>query len=520
MMPNGSRPSAGKRSVQRRGKVERSAEVHVEVLIIGAGFAGIGTAIRLLQNGFRDVIVIERESEVGGTWRDNTYPGCACDVPSRLYSYSFAPNPSWSRRYASQPEIADYLCRCADDFGVRPHIRFKCALENAEWDVESRVWRVQTSTGSLTASVLVLAQGPLSEPAIPALPGLDSFGGQMFHSARWNHDLDLTGLRVGVVGTGASAIQFIPHVQRQAGYLTVFQRTPPWVTPRHDRAIPAWRQELYRRLPILDRIARGIEYVRREASVPALMGNRVLLDLGRREAESHLRRQVCDPVLRAKLKPSYALGCKRVLLSDDYYPALTQPNVSVVTGSISRIEPGRVITTVADADAEAHDLDVLIFSTGFRVTDGSHQRVVFGSDGRSLEEAWQSSPQAYRGTTVAGFPNLFLMAGPNTGLGHNSLIYMIESQIAYLVGCLQLMHKQRVDAVEVRASVQESYNARLQRLLGPTVWANGGCASWYQDGKNRITTIWPGHTWHYRRETATFDPDAYELTMANKAPAA
>lgn len=520
MATSGQSADQGKREVETGSSAPQSADTHVGVLIVGAGFAGLGAAIRLLQSGFHDIMVVERDSEVGGTWRDNAYPGCACDVPSRLYSYSFAPNPDWSRRYAPQAEIAAYLRRCAVEFGVQPYINFNRALETARWDADRRVWQVQTSTGPLTAGVLVMAQGPLSEPVIPELAGLDLFGGPMFHSARWDYDTDLTGRRVGVVGTGASAIQFVPHVQRQAAHVTLFQRTPPWITPRHDRAIPAWRQELFRRVPILDQAARAAEYCIREASVPAMMGNKALLEFGQREAEGHLRRQVADPVLRAKLTPTYDLGCKRVLLSDDYYPALVQPNVSVVTDSISRVEPGRVLTAVADQDTEAHELDVLIFGTGFHVTDSPFQKMVFGADGRSLEEVWEGGRQAYKGTTVAGFPNLFLMAGPNTGVGHTSLVYMIESQIAYLISCLGLMHEQNIEAVEVLAGVQESYNARLQKLLGPSVWVSGGCASWYQDSKGRVTTIWPGHTWRFRRDTAVFDPAAYELTKSSVTTAA
>ncbi|MFE3291416.1 flavin-containing monooxygenase [Rhodococcus sp. NPDC059234] len=494
-------------------------DAHANVLVVGAGFAGLGTAIQLLQNGFGDdLLVIERDHEVGGTWRDNTYPGCACDVPSHLYSFSFAPNPDWSRRFAPQPEIGAYLRRCADEFGVRPYIRFGCELQRAEWDQENQLWRVETSRGPLTANVVVMAQGPLSEPSIPPLPGLGNFAGESFHSARWNHSLDLSGLRVGVIGTGASAVQFIPEIARKAAHLTVFQRTPSWITPRHDGAIPAWLQTLYRRLPVLQRLTRRFEYLTREASVPALMGNRMLRNVGRKSAEDHLKRQVRDPELRRKLTPDYELGCKRVLLSDNYYPALAQPNVTVVTDPIRDIGPDRVRTGSTDGGvADEHAVDVLVFSTGFRVTDASHPRVIFGADGSSLEDVWGGSPQAYRGSTVAGFPNLYLMAGPNTGLGHNSLIYMIEAQIAYLLGALRFMRALRLRSVDVEASRQEEYNADLQRRLAPSVWANGGCTSWYQDERNRITTIWPDQTRRFRRETSEFDAENYILTTSENA---
>nr|WP_050065797.1 NAD(P)/FAD-dependent oxidoreductase [Rhodococcus sp. RD6.2] len=492
------------------------------MLVVGAGFAGLGTAIQLLQSGFGEqLLVIERDSEVGGTWRDNTYPGCACDVPSHLYSFSFAPNPDWSKRFAPQPEIGAYLRRCADEFGVRPHIRFRCELQRAEWDQEAQIWRVETSRGPLTANFVVMAQGPLSEPSIPQLPGLEMFAGESFHSARWDHSLDLSGLRVGVIGTGASAIQFIPEIQQRAAHLTVFQRTPSWIVPRHDWEIPSWLQRLYRTMPVLQRLTRGFEYLTREASVPALMGNKMLRNLGRRSAEDHLKRQVQDPELRRKLTPDYELGCKRVLLSDNYFPALTRPNVSVVTDPIRGIDTDHVRTCTRDGvSTDEHTVDVLIFSTGFRVTDASHPRVIFGAGGRSLEDVWQGSPQAYRGSTVAGFPNLFLMAGPNTGLGHNSLIYMIEAQIAYLLSTLGFMQALQLRSVDVKASKQDEYNANLQERLAPSVWASGGCNSWYKDKKNQITTIWPDQTWRFRAETSEFDAEHYILTTAESINAA
>ncbi|MFC9618840.1 flavin-containing monooxygenase [Streptomyces sp. NPDC056930] len=497
---------------------------HVSVVIVGAGFSGLGTAIRLLQEGHRDVLILERADEVGGTWRDNTYPGCACDVPSRLYSFSFAPNPAWSRRFAAQEEIEHYLRRCVGAFGLMPRLRLGCELQRAAWDPERQCWDLRTSTGPLSAKLLVLAQGPLSEPSVPSLPGLDDFTGETFHSARWRHDLDLGAKRVGVIGTGASAIQFVPHLQRTARQVTVFQRTPPWIAPRRDRLIPSWRRRLFRLAPSVQRLARGWEYVAREATLPALLGNRTMAALGRREALAHLRRQVADPELRAKLTPDYELGCKRVLLSDDYYPALGQPNVDVVTDPITRIARDAVFTAPTDAgkagDAYAgHPVDVLIYGTGFRVTDAAYPQHVIGADGRSLHEVWQGSPQAHLGTTVAGFPNLFLMAGPNTGVGHTSLIYMIESQIDYLLSCLRLMRSRDLAAVEVRADTQRAFNAELQNRMAPTVWAAGGCAGWYQDRTGRITAIWPEPTWRFRRRTRTFDPRQYALTAECDAPA-
>nr|WP_079186079.1 NAD(P)/FAD-dependent oxidoreductase [Streptomyces sp. CB01580] len=509
---------------RRTGPGSAAPGRHASVVIVGAGFAGVGTAIRLLREGHRDLLILERADEVGGTWRDNAYPGCACDVPSRLYSFSFAPNPTWSRRFAPQEEIERYLKRCVARYGLTPRLRLGCELQRATWDPERLRWDLDTSTGPLSAGLLVMAQGPLSEPAIPSLPGLEDFTGAAFHSAGWRHDLDLSGKRVGVIGTGASAVQFIPHLQRTAQQVTVFQRTPSWVAPRRDRPVPAWQRRLFRLAPPVQRLARGWEYLVREATLPALLGNRTMAALGRREALAHLHRQVKDPELRSKLTPDYALGCKRVLLSDDYYPALVQPNVHVVTDPIASIGPDVVLTTpgggaqaasggAAPADT-AHPVDVLLFGTGFRVTDASYARRVIGVDGRSLDEIWQGSPQAHLGTTVAGFPNLFLMAGPNTGVGHTSLIYMIESQINYLISALRLMRSRSLGAVEVHAETQQAYNVELRNRMAPTVWAAGGCSGWYQDRTGRVTTIWPAPTWRFRRRTRTIDPEEYVLTAS------
>lgn len=484
---------------------------HVAVVIVGAGFAGLGAAIRLLQEGHRDLVVLEQADDVGGTWRDNTYPGCACDVPSRLYSFSFAPNPDWSRRFAPQREIERYLRRCVHDHDLTPYLRLGVALQQASWDPERHRWILRTSRGPLTAGVLVMAQGPLSEPAVPSLTGMADFAGELFHSARWRHDLDLRGKRVAVIGTGASAIQFVPHLQRVARQVTVFQRTPPWIMPRRDRPIPVWRRRLYRLVPPLSRLARGVEYLKREAGLPALLGNRGMADLGRGQALAHLRRQIADPALRAKLIPDYELGCKRILMSDDYYPALAQPNVEVVTESIAEITREAVVTV----PRRAVPADVLIFGTGFRVTDATFTRHIIGADGRSLHRTWEGSPQAHLGTTVAGFPNLFLMAGPNTGVGHTSLIYIIESQINYLLDCLRVMAGRGLAAVEVRAEAQASYNAALQRRMAGTVWAAGGCTGWYMDSRGRITAIWPEPTWRFRRRTRSFDLEQYTLTAAH-----
>ena len=484
----------------------------VRIAVIGAGFGGLGTAIRLKQAGIDDFVVLERGDDIGGTWRDNSYPGCACDVPSHLYSYSFAPNPDWSRAFSSQPEIQAYLQRCADEFGVRPHIRLGAAVEEARWDQSLQRWRLRTARGEVTARVLVAAQGPLSDPSLPAIAGLSTFEGETFHSATWDHDYDLTGKRVAVVGTGASAIQFIPHVQPLASKLTVFQRTAPWVMPRRDRAINAWEKKLYRRVPAAQRALRAGIYWTRELMVPALTGNDRMLSLGEKQGRKFLRRQIADPKLREKLTPHFRLGCKRVLLSNDYYAALSQPNTEVVTDAIAEVVPEGIVTRGPKGEPITHPVDAIIFGTGFHVTDVPLAAKLIGKDGRTLREHWdEGGMSALHGATVPGFPNLFLLIGPNTGLGHNSIIFMIESQLKYVLGALRAMEQTGAATIEPRAAVQQAYNEDLQQQLRGTVWNTGGCASWYLDSNGRNTTLWPTFTFRFRRLVRRFDLADYEL---------
>ncbi len=480
---------------------------HVRIAIVGTGFSGLGLAIRLKQRGIADFVVLERASDVGGTWRDNTYPGCACDVPSHLYSFSFALNPDWTRTFSPQPEIWAYLRDCVDRYGIGPHIRYGAELLDATWDDGARRWRITTPQGPLTADVLALGNGPLSEPSIPAIPGLDGFEGTLFHSARWRHDHDLAGKRVAVIGTGASAIQFVPRIQPAVGHLTLFQRTPPWILPRLDRPISDRRRALYRRLPAVQRLVRGLIYTQREIGALGLVYRPAMLARVEKLARKHLEAQVADPDLRKKLAPSYRLGCKRILLADDFYPALTRPNVEVVTDRIREVRPHSIVTE----DGTERAVDTIIVATGFHVTDMPAARCVRGRGGQLLADAWRDGAQAYLGATVAGFPNLFLLIGPNTGLGHTSMVYMIESQLAYILDCLQMMARRGVETVEVRPETQAAYNDELQRRLRGTVWLSG-CASWYLDAHGRNSTLWPGFTFAYRRRTRRFDPASYALT--------
>jgi cation diffusion facilitator CzcD-associated flavoprotein CzcO len=483
-----------------------TAPVRTRALIVGTGFAGLGMAVRLKQAGIDDFVVLERAGEVGGTWRDNTYPGAACDVPSHLYSFSFAPNPDWSRSFSPQAEIQEYLRRVADDFGVRPHIRFHQAVLGAVWDDAEQRWRVRTTADDFEADVLVSATGALSDPAIPPLPGLDRFKGRVFHSARWDHHHDLTGQRVAVVGTGASAIQFVPQIQPRVGHLTLFQRTPPWILPRWDRPYGAAERWAFRHLPLVQRLARAGIYWGREQMVAGFVAAPKLMRAAEQLARRHLRRAVPDPLLRAKLTPDYRIGCKRILISNDYLPSLTQPNVDVVAAGLTEVRERSVVS----ADGTEHAVDTIIFGTGFHVTDIPVADRIVGRGGVALKDHWADGMKAYKGTAVAGFPNLFLLVGPNTGLGHSSQVFMIESQIAYVVDAVR--HVERTgEVVEVRAEAETAWDAGVQRAMGRTVWTTGGCASWYLDDRGRNTTLWPGTTWRFRRQTAHFDPDAYRV---------
>ena len=478
---------------------------HARVAIIGSGFAGIGMAIHLKREGIHDFVILERADDIGGTWRDNTYPGCACDVPSHLYSFSFAPNHDWTHSFSPQREIWDYLRDCVRTNGLEGHLRLRHEALGAAWDDDRACWRIETSAGSLSADILVSGTGALSEPSIPDLPGLERFEGTMFHSAHWNHDHDLGGERVAVVGTGASSVQFIPEIQPRVGHLTVFQRTPAWVVPRFGRTFSPLERRLHRLLPITQRLARAWIYWSREALVLPFTRRPKMMRVIQRVARAHLRRQIPDPDLQAKLMPDYTIGCKRILLSDDYYPALTRPNVELVTDRILEVRRRSIVT----ADGREHPADTIIFGTGFHVTDAPIAAIVRGRDGRTLAEHWAEGMQAYRGTTVAGCPNFFMLVGPNTGLGHSSMVFMIESQVAYVMDCLRAMRQRRADVVEVRPDVHWESNAGVQRRMGTTIWLNGGCTSWYLDARGRNTTLWPRSTWTFRRLTRRFDAASY-----------
>ena len=484
------------------------------IVIIGGGFSGIGMAIRLRERGIDDFVILERAAAHGGTWRDNSYPGCACDVESSLYSFSFAPNPDWSHSYAPQAEIWEYLRKCSTAYDIDRHFAFSQNVTGAKWDDVAKRWTVTTERDTWRAQIVVQAGGPLSDPIMPAIPGLETFVGQMFHSARWNHAVDLTAKRVAVIGTGASAIQFVPQIQPKVAHLDVFQRTPPWVLPRNDVLVPSWRKSLYRALPVAQRVARAALYLQHEA-LHLPFRNRQAAKIAEWRARRLLESEITDPELRAKLVPDYRIGCKRLLLSDDYYPALRQPNVALVTDPIVSID-ARGIQTQSGA---RHDADVIVLGTGFRPTDPPLAPTIIGRDGVSLASAWNGSPHAYMGTTVAGFPNLFSLLGPNTGLGHSSVLLMIEAQIEHVLELLTLLDSNRAEAVEPLTSAQRAYVADIDARLASTTWNAGGCTSWYLDRTGRNSSIWPDGVGRFVRTVSRVMAHDYRFTPKQAATA-
>ena len=478
---------------------------HVRVAVIGSGFGGLGAGIKLLEAGIRDFVILERAASVGGTWRDNTYPGCACDVPSHLYSFSFAPNPRWSRSYSAQPEIRAYLEDVADRPGLRSRLHLNTAATGAVWQEAEAQWLIKTERGQILADVLIAAGGALSEPSTPDIPGLDAFPGAVFHSARWDHETDLTGKRIAVVGTGASAIQIVPALQKKAAKLVLFQRTPAWVMPRGDRKITAAEKWLYAHVPATQRMARLGIYASRESTVGSFVKRPALLKAASRIARANINRAVKDPGLRAKLTPNYVMGCKRILLSNDYYPALAQPNAEVVASGLARVEGSTAIAT----DGTRHEVDAIVFATGFHTVDMPMARHVWGVGGRSLDEVWGGDMRALRGTTVAGFPNLCFVIGPNTGLGHNSMVHIIESQLSYIVDYIRTLDRSGAAAFDTDETAQRAWCEDIERRMEPTVWNTGGCQSWYFNAAGRNPTLWPGSTLRFRRKTRRVDVREY-----------
>ncbi len=479
-------------------------------LVVGAGFGGVAAAIALRREGVRDITILERGDAVGGVWHHNTYPGAACDVPSHLYSYSFAPNPGWGRRFAEQPEIQHYVQDTARRFGVLDDVRLGVEAHQATWDSASAEWELQSSEGAMRADMLIAACGQLTRPAAAHIEQMDEFVGPAFHSSCWRHELDLGGLRVGVVGTGASAIQLIPAIAGRVGSLTVFQRTPPWVLPKLDRAYGPLAHSAFQRMPALQRAGRLGWWTFLEAAIAGFVGREQLLAPLAAAARAHLRLQVRDPLLRARLTPDYSIGCKRILLSSDWYPALSRPNVEVVSQPIARaFEQGLEL-----ADGSTRELDVIIFGTGFQAREFVAPMEVTGRGGVTLEQTWEGMPNAWHGLSVPGFPNMFLMYGPNTFGGSGSAVYMLESQARHVAAAARALSGGGGRVIEVRPEAHERFMSELRERQRRTVWATGGCSSWYLDEEGRDPTNWPGYTIEYRRRTARVDPAVYSIGAA------
>jgi cation diffusion facilitator CzcD-associated flavoprotein CzcO len=486
-----------------------------EVIIVGTGFSGLGMAIKLREAGIDDFILIEKADSVAGTWRENTYPGCACDVPSHMYSFSFEPNPDWTQMYAPQGEIRAYLEHCADKYEVRDRVVFNTRAVSAEWDEEAGLWRcvAEGPEGRVerTARFVVSGIGGLHVPAKPTFPGIENFEGDVFHSAAWNHDDALEGKRVAAIGTGASAIQFVPAISRKVASLDLYQRTAPWVLPKIDRPIPRFERRLYRRFPVLQRLYRwGLYWFLENVMLRGVQSER-FGRLFERSGRRHLARQVKDPVKREKLTPHYEYGCKRILMSNTYYRALDRPNADVVTDPITEVTANGIV-----AGGVKREADVIILGTGFDVNAMGSAVEIRGLGRRKLADEWaESGIQAHRGTMIAGYPNLFMLLGPNTGLGHNSVVFMIECQIRLV---LQAIERARAGngarlGIAPRAEAQDAYNEWLQDELAGEVWSRS-CKSWYLDAHGRNITLWPHETWRFRNETRKLRADEYELIAA------
>ena len=491
----------------------------VRHLIVGAGFAGLCAAIKLQEDGETDFLVVEKGLDVGGTWRDNTYPGATCDVPSQLYSYSFASNPEWSSSYSPQPEIQAYIRDVAERSGTLDRFRFATRFDDAAWDDAAQVWRSRI-TGpdgerTVESRTLVVGAGSLSEPRLPEIAGIETFGGDLFHSARWDHDVDLAGKRVAVIGTGASAIQIVPELQQllesTGGHLDVYQRTAPWVIPRNDRRYGSLERRALRRLPLLRKAYRTGVYWAHEGYVPAFTVEPRLAAPAKQAALANIRKGIKDPALRERVTPYFEIGCKRILRSNTWYPALAADTTELVTDPIAAVTPRGIVT----ADGTERPVDAIVVATGFHTTDLPFAEHVTGTAGRTLADVWRESGMAaYKGTTVPGFPNLFVLVGPNTGQGHTSMVFIIEAQVAYLRGALRAMREHGWGAVEPRVPPFRRWNSNLQRRMRRTVWTTGGCESWYLDEHGRNTTLWPKSTVTFRRQLARFDADAYTTTPA------
>jgi cation diffusion facilitator CzcD-associated flavoprotein CzcO len=490
-------------------------KVH-DIIIIGTGFSGIGMAIQLQKNGYNDFLILERGDKLGGTWRDNTYPGAACDVPSYLYSFSFEPNPNWTMMYSPQNEILDYNQHCFDKYNLKAKTRFNAVVQKAVFNEENGFWTIETNNEIYYTKVFIPCTGPLNKPQIPAIKGQRKFKGAAFHSSEWNHAVDLTNKRVAVIGTGASAIQVIPAIVNQVKSLAVFQRTPAWVMPKPDRAISPMEKTINKTLPLVQAAQRAFIYCTQEMTALAFTQIPAIFKVAEKQALKNIEKGVKCPEKRAKLTPNYTIGCKRILLSNDYYPALNQSKVEIITSAIDSIFDN----TIQDETGKLHEVDVIIYATGFVASEDMAPFEVMGLEGNNLKEMWKDGGQAYLGTAIHNFPNAFMVVGPNTGLGHTSMIFMMESLYNYVLKALPHILNSSTKYIHPKENVQQRYNENLQKRMQKTIWLQGGCNSWYVNKDGINTTLWPGFTAEFRWLTSRFNVNDYEVAKIEKAKAA
>lgn len=479
---------------------------HYQLLIVGTGFAGLGMAIRLKQQGITNFRLIERADEVGGTWRDNTYPGVACDVPSHLYSFSFIPNPHWSRVFPQGQEIQRYLVEACDTQGIREHIDFHTELQCATWQQKAKQWRIETSKGEYTADFLITATGHLADERLPEIAGIEDFDGQVMHSARWRHDIDLTNQRVAVIGSGASAIQLVPEVAKKAQQLTVFQRSAPYILPRPDRSYTVLEQQLFAKDPSSMQQLRREIFWSNEYNFAQRRNVKNEINRVKKNCLNFLDKQISDPTLRAKLTPNYEPGCKRLLLSNEYYPTFLQAHVQLEASALKHITQNQVIS----ANGQTYDADVIIFATGFEAARPPYATKIIGKHGLSLAEQWQNGMQGYQSSTVHNFPNLFILNGPNTATGHNSALYFLEVQFDLILDAMAYFQQESIQVFEADAQAEEKYMADLHDLSIGSVWLSEGCKSWYLDPVSRkLTLIWPDYAHSFRDQNQHFNREGY-----------
>ena len=477
-------------------------------IIIGTGFSGLVMAIKLKERGIHDFLLLEKAAEIGGTWRENTYPGAECDIPSALYSYSFEPYPDWEYKWSHQPQILRYLKYVGQKYELYPHIRFQQQFTGAEWQAESSVWQVKTANrNQFTTKNLITAVGQLHYPSIPNFKGKNSFQGESFHSAKWNHNIDLTGKTVGVIGNAASAVQFIPEIAKTAEKVVVFQRSANWLLPKQDRLYKTWEKNLVRRFPLILQLYRLKIWLLGGALFLMMKnGNNWLRNFYQWQTKRYIRREIDDPILQKKLIPNYPMGAKRLLFSDEYYTALNRKNVEVLTDGIDQITASGIILK----NGHQQSVDVLIYSTGFKTNPFLMGLQVVGRNEVTIQEAWKDEPKNYLGMTASGFPNFYILYGPNTNLGHNSIILMAEAQAKYIAECVFEMNNNHWKTIEIKADIVDKYHAEIQQRLSKMIWATID-NSWYQSANGNIPNNWPGRTMEYRRRTRRVDFSKYDI---------